>query len=957
MDASDYKSTTHLPRTEFAMKANLPQREPAQVARWREAGTYARMLATARGQPFVLHDGPPYANGHIHQGHMLNKVLKDVVGKHRTMTGRPARIVPGWDCHGLPIELAVDKALGPKKREMDKVAIRRECRRHAEKFIEIQRREFERLGVFMDWDHPYTTMSYGYEAEIVRQLARVVRAGEIYRGKKPVYWCVTDRTALAEAEVEYEDHESPSIYVAFSLVPEDRAKVSGAPLDREIRLAVWTTTPWTLPANLAVAVHPSFEYVLYDLGGKPTLVAKELLLRFLAAVAPAELTQASVQLSGAAFDTAALAHPERILGYMEGAKLEGLRYRHPLFDRVSPVIVGEHVTLEAGTGLVHTAPGHGQEDYDVGRRYGLAPFAPVDAAGRFTAEAGPFAGKQIFEANPEVTAALEAAGALLNRPGETLRHSYPHCWRCKRPVIFRATDQWFVSMEQTGLRARALEAVKEVRWIPAWGEDRITAMLERRPDWCISRQRAWGVPIPAVYCEGCGEALLDPVILDRVADRFEREGADAWFVHPVEELLPPGHRCPRCGGAAFRKEEDILDVWFDSGVSQAVVLGRADDLPRPADLYLEGSDQHRGWFQSTLLCALAAGDPQKPFRECLTHGFVVDGEGRKLSKSLGNYLEPEKLLAQQGAEIVRLWAAAEDYRDDIRLSDEIVARLADSYRKLRNTLRYGLSNLYDFDPARQRVEPDGLLRFDRYLRSRLHRFVREAGAAYDAYEIHRVYRGAVDFCAVELSSLYFDVIKDRLYCSARDSRERRAAQTVVHEIVETLCRLLAPILSFTCEEAYGHLPGRLESVFVAGIPSADERAFDPALEASFDALLGLRTDVRRELEGLRRDKAIGSSQEARVSLWLPEGALQTSAASAGATELAELFIVSEVSLQGGAPPANAKAGETTGAFIRVETASGARCARCWNHRPAVGEGGVPLCARCRAALEADGRTE
>jgi isoleucyl-tRNA synthetase len=940
----DYKATTNLPRTDFAMKANLPVREPTQVAAWEERGTYRKMLASAKSEPYVLHDGPPYANGHIHKGHMLNKVLKDFVGKYRSMVGQPCEIIPGWDCHGLPIELAVDKELGSKKREMDKVAIRQECRRYADKFIDIQREEFKRLGVFMDWDHPYTTMAFSYEARIVRELAKIVRAGGLYRGKKPVYWCINDRTALAEAEVEYEDHDSPSIYVAFPL-DGGLERLLPSLGNRKIDLAIWTTTPWTLPANLAIAVHPTFQYLVYELRGRPTVVASDLLVPFLAAVAPDELAEGRRQIAGAALDATAIAHPERILGYLEGRSMEGLKYRHPLFDRVSPVILGDHVTLEAGTGLVHTAPGHGQDDYLVGRKYGLPPLAPVDAAGRFTTDAGPFAGKQVFQANPEVVAALVAAGALLNKPGEILRHSYPHCWRCKKPVIFRATDQWFISMDSSRLRERALEAVEQVAWIPPWGRDRMDAMLEKRPDWCISRQRAWGVPIPAFYCEGCGESLLDPAVLEGIADRFEKNGADIWFQLPASELLPNGQKCPKCGGGSFTKEEDILDVWFESGISWSAVL-EARGLRVPADLYLEGSDQHRGWFQSALLTALAVGRDSAPFKTCLTHGFLVDSQGRKLSKSLGNDIDSDKFLKQNGAEIVRLWIAAEDYRNDISLSNEVIARVSEAYRKLRNTLRYGLSNLYDYDPARDRVPLESLPRLDRYVRARLHRWLEKARASYEAYEFHAVYRSAMELCSVELSALYFDVLKDRLYCSGARDLERRAAQTVLAEIVDVLCRTLAPILSFTCEEAYGHLPGHAESVFVAGLPRADGGAFDEPLERQMARLLTVRADVQGKLEQLRRDKVIGSSQEACVELWAEDHDL-VAALRADHADLAALLIVSEVKLLE-QRPADVEA-SPSGAQVRVRSASGNRCARCWTHAPDVGVE-PPLCNRCRKVV-------
>ncbi len=948
--SADYKDTTNLPRTAFPMKADLPRREPDRVTAWEAAGTYRRMLEGAKGEPFTLHDGPPYANGHIHQGHMLNKVLKDFVGKSRTMAGRPARVIPGWDCHGLPIELAVDKELGASRKELDKVAVRRACRKHAEKFVALQKDEFRRLGVFMAWDDPYTTMAPAYEARIVRELAAIARAGAVYRGKKPVYWCVNDRTALAEAEVEYEEHDSPSIDVAFPL----EARLPG--VERDASLAIWTTTPWTLPANLAIAVHPEFQYVAYELRGRAVVVARDLLLPFLAAVAPQELAGGRQAAPGAAFDPAALADPRRLLARFDGRELEGLTYRHPLFPRTGKVVLGEHVTLDAGTGLVHTAPGHGQDDYEIGRRYGLAPFAPVNAAGRFTEEAGPWAGRKVFDANPEIVAALDAAGALLNRPGETLTHSYPHCWRCKKPVIFRATDQWFISMEKGDLRQRALAAIEGVSWIPPWGHDRIVSMVERRPDWCISRQRAWGVPIPALYCEGCGEPLLDPEILDRVADIFETEGSDAWFTRPAADFLPSGRRCGKCGGERFGKEEDILDVWFDSGVSHAAVLD-ARGIPLPADLYLEGSDQHRGWFQASLLCHLGAGREDSPFRSCLTHGFVVDEKGQKLSKSLGNYVDPQKLLDQHGAELIRLWAAAANYEQDVPLSEGIMAQLAESYRKIRNTLRFGLGNLYDFQPG-DRVPARELPVLDRYARSLLHRFVLRVREAYENYDFNQVHHEAAYLCSTDLSAFYFDVLKDRLYCSAPGDRERRAAQTVLHEIVDVLCRTLAPILSFTCEEAYGFLPGHASSVFLAGMPEADGAAMDQGLEDRMKVLLGLRARVKAALEEFRRKG--GSSLDAFVRL-APQGpeaaAIQAFQEEGG--RLAELLIVSGVGID--SPIDRAAIAPVTGpesaaptlcAPVEVVRAAGKRCARCWNWREEVDA--RELCGRCGRVVDALG---
>jgi isoleucyl-tRNA synthetase len=804
------------------------------------------------------------------------------------------------------------------------------------------------MGIFARWEAPYATMSFDYEAQIVRELARVVEQGLVYRGKKPVYWCINDRTALAEAEIEYEDDPGPSIYVGFD-IDEEPGRILRETAGRKLRFAIWTTTPWTLPANLAIAVNPELTYVAYELRGTPTLVARDLLIPFLSAVAPDELHSQTRVVGSTPIDTTALRFPQRILGYVEGRDLEGLRYRHPFLPRVSQLVLGDHVTLEAGTGLVHTAPGHGEDDYEVGLRYGLPPLAPVDGRGILTEEAGPFAGQQIFDANPRIEATLKESGALLNLPGEQHVHSYPHCWRCKKPVIVRATDQWFISLgreEPGSLRTRALDATERVEWIPSWGKERMRGMLQARPDWCISRQRVWGVPIPAFYCEGCGEATLKPDILAGIADRFEREGADAWFARPAAELLPAGYRCPKCNGASFLKEEDILDVWFDSGSSQAAVLKKR--LSWPADLYLEGSDQHRGWFHSSLLCALAAGETQSPFRACLTHGFVVDGEGRKLSKSLRNYLEPQKLFKAHGADVLRMWAASEDYRDDIRLSDEILARLADTYRKVRNTVRYALANLYDYEPGRDAVAPTSLLPLDRYIRSRLQRFVGRVRQAYADYEFHLVTRAAIDFCSIELSALYFDVLKDRLYCDPAQGPRRRAAQTVLDEVAATLCRALAPILSFTAEEAYGYLPGHADSVFLAGLPVADAGGIDEGLEATFARSLSLREDVQRELERLRREKVIGSSQEARVEIWLPPG---SPAVDASPQELAELMIVAEVELKVGESPADAASGEASGARVLVKTARGQRCDRCWNHRTDGREvNGGYLCARCLAVL-------
>lgn len=946
----DYKDTIQLPKTDFPMKANLAQREPEILKAWEASGIFAKVVARNAARPgarkFVLHDGPPYANGDIHIGHALNKILKDIVVKYRNQKGEVADYVPGWDCHGLPIELKVDKELGPKKREMDRPAIIGACRTYAQKWIDRQRDGFRRLGVFGRWDQPYATMARGYEADTVRALARAAERGFLFRGKKPVYWCVTDRTALAEAEVEYENHVSPSIYVAFDLAaPLPDPKLSG----RKARLVIWTTTPWTLPANLAVAAHPDFEYVAYDLAGTVVVVAKDLLARFLADCAPGELVQRDVPAphspaaheaatgGGGVLAVAALAHPERVLAYFDGKALEGLSYLHPFMGRQSPVILGDHVTLDAGTGLVHTAPGHGAEDYVVGMRYGLEVLNPVDGAGVFTEQAGPYAGKKIFEANPQIVADLHASGHLLSDPSAKLEHSYPHCWRCHNPVVFRATDQWFLSLDHDRMRQKALAEIDKVQWIPRWGRDRIYNMIEGRPDWCLSRQRTWGVPIPVFYCEGCGEPLVSPAVMNRVADAFEQEGIEAWYRRPAAELTA-GHACARCGGAAFRREQDILDVWWDSGVSWAAVAERNPDLGAPVDLYLEGSDQHRGWFHSALLTGVAIRG-EAPYRAVLTHGFVLDGQGKAMSKSLGNVVAPEELIKKHGADVLRLWVSASDYRDDVRIGDEIMNGLAEGYRKIRNTIRYALGAVDGFDPAKDAVAVPDMEPLDRWAMGRLAAWEEKVTAAYEAYEFHVAYHATMQLCAVELSSLYFDIVKDRLYTARRDGRARRSAQTVLWTVAHDLCTLLAPILSFTASEAWGHLPGRpAESVFLAGLPRRARPADADALEARYGALFQVRAAVQERLERARVAKLIGKSLEAAVTVTAAGD--QRALLESARDELATLFIVSKVTLADG-PFA-----------VEVAVAPGNKCARCWVQSEDVGRSAdhPTICGKCVAAL-------
>ena len=972
----DLRDTVNLPKTDFPMRASLAEREPIQVAAWTEAKLHEQMIAAAhaRSAPrYTLHDGPPYANGSLHAGHFLNKILKDIVVKYQSLAGRESAYVPGWDCHGLPIELQVDKQLGAKKRELTPGQFRRACRKYAEEQVDIQRREFQRLGVLGRWNDPYLTMSFDYEAQTVRELAKIARAGALYRRKRPVHWCFRDGTALAEAEVEYAEKASPSIYVRFAATSlgELPESLQGKPL----ALAIWTTTPWTIPANLAIVANPEIDYVAYQLESGATVVARDLLVPFLQAVAPGELVQPGSgdpeTLRGAALGAARtplLAHHERVLAHFKGAELAGVRYRHPLLDRESPVLLGEHATTEAGTGLVHTAPGHGEDDYRTGLKYGLEIFTPVDGYGKFTEEAGlGLKGKKVFDANPEIAELLHAAGALLNAGGKAfeIRHSYPHCWRCKQPVIFRATDQWWIGLDfemdlngqRTTIRKAALEAIDRIDhtggWIPAWGKERIRGMVEGRPDWCVSRQRQWGVPIPVAYCAADRTPLVSAEAMEHVAALFEKEGADAWFDRPLAELLPAGAACAKCGGTVFEKETDILDVWFDSGSSFAAVLasGRWPDLAMPADLYLEGSDQHRGWFNSSLMIGVATGGTA-PFKACLTHGFVVDGEGKKMSKSLGNYVAPDAMLKKYGAEVIRLWVAASDYRDDVRLSNHILDSLAEGYRKIRNTLRYCLSQLYDFDPVADAIPFEQLQPIDRWALSRFERYRATVVKAYEAYEFHRVYHATVDLCATDLSAFYFDVLKDRTYCSGKRWSERRAAQTVLHRIAHDLCRLLAPMASFTAEEAWQHLPARATaSVFLAGLPDAEPALADDSLEEEFAHLASWRRVINEAMEAKRVAKELGKASEADVVLRLPSdgSGLDLEVVEKYEKQLADLFLCASVVVEKRA------AGETGAAQAVVQKSAHQPCERCWRALPDVGQDAAhpTLCARCvRAVSEA-----
>jgi len=928
----DLKATLNLPATDFPMRASLPAREPEILARWQRERVYERGLEARRGGPrYVLHDGPPYANGNIHLGHALNKIIKDVIVKYKNMAGFRAPYVPGWDCHGLPIELEVERSLGPERRAaIGKLEIRRLCREYAARFVEIQCEEFKRLGVIGDWAAPYLTMSLDYEADEIRELARFVTSGELYRGKKPVHWCASCRTALAEAEVEYREVTTRSIYVAFPLVepyPEPLRAVAETP----VAVAIWTTTPWTLPANLAIAVHPDIEYVVVPArAGGAVLVARALLPRLAALVGDAP----------------------RVLATVPGRALEGVRTRHPWIDRESPIVLGEHVTLDAGTGLVHTAPGHGQEDYDVGRRYGLDVYAPVDDRGHFLPEVALFGGLEVFAADERIVEHLAAVGRLL--ASAPLAHTYPHCWRCRNPVIFRATEQWFISMEKRDLRGRALAAIDEVRWVPSWGRDRIRGMVAARPDWCVSRQRAWGVPIVALRCETCDTATTSAELLFHVADIFARESSDAWFARPVEELVPPGFACECCGGGAFSKEEDILDVWVDSGMSFATVMERRAELGGHADLYVEGSDQHRGWFQSALLTAVATRG-KAPYDAVLTHGFILDEDARKMSKSVGNVIAPQTIVAQHGADILRLWVAAEDYRDDVRISREILARSVEAYRRIRNTARFLLGNLFDFDPRRDAVRAEELLELDRFVLDRLQDLIERCRRAYDAFEFHTVYHALNNFCSVDLSALYLDIVKDRLYCEAAASPQRRAAQTALHRLLDAVARLMAPILSYTAEEIWGYMPpdpARPPSVLLADFPAVDPALRDERLRQDWERLLAVRGAVTKTLEGLRQRGEIRHSLEADVQL-AADGALRELLAQRHDL-LAAVFIVSRVDLV----PAGSLPGPELlpGLAVAARRVEGTKCPRCWNYRFDVGSDprSPGVCGRCAGVLAASG---
>lgn len=942
----ELKKTVNLPKTQFAQKGNLGQSEPVRLKKWNEMGLYEKVLAARSGrEKFVLHDGPPYANADIHIGTALNKILKDFVVKSRSMMGFEAPYVPGYDCHGLPIETYVEKKLtakGKNKNDLPVATFRRLCREHAEHAMDGQTRDFSRLGVLGEWGNPYLTMSPEYESATARLFGKFLERGYVYKGLRPVYWCIHDQTALAEAEVEYKEHTSPSVYVKFPL-KSDPETIDPALAGKNVSIVIWTTTPWTLPANLGIAVHPDFDYSAIE-------------------VSDAEVFIVASELAKAFAETCGFAEYEELARF-KGSKLDRLEARHAWLDRVSLIMNGEHVTLgeadaeveldmrfenksagKSGTGCVHTAPGHGADDFHIAKAYGLEIYCPVDNAGRFTSEVEHWAGMDIFTANSQIVTFLRENGALLF--DEAYQHRYPHCWRCKNPVIFRATPQWFISMDadaETGnpisLRANAIKQIEDVAWYPAWGVDRMRNMFKGRPDWCVSRQRFWGVPIPVFYCQDCDEAVADPAVVDHVADIFAKETADAWYNRPESDLLPDGFACPKCKSTDFRKETDILDVWFDSGSSCIAVLEERDNLYFPADVYLEGGDQFRGWFNSSLMCGMAAHD-RAPYKEVVTYGWVVDGEGKPMHKSGGNAVSPNDFMATSGADVMRLWAAAADTTKDVRWSNEILERVMDAYRKFRNTLRYALGNLADFDPASDTLPGEQMREIDLWALAQLDEVTAKVLAGYAAYDFQAAYLAIYNFCTVTLSARYFDIIKDTLYILAPRSVARRSAQTALYRIADRLTRLLAPILVFTADEAWENLPGQtVDSVHMAEFPAVSD-ADNSGLMANWDRLFAIRDEVLKALETARNDKQIGSSLEAKVIL--TTDAETTRFLIDYFDQLRYIFIVSQVEVHEGA-----------GLGVEIVKADGQKCERCWNYSIHVGDFSdhPTVCERCHDALK------
>ncbi len=934
--SADFSKTLNLPQTEFSMKASLPTKEPQRISAWEENHLYEMLLEANEGkEKFIFHDGPPYANGDMHIGHALNKLLKDFIVKYKSMAGYQVAYIPGWDTHGLPIELQMLKKHKVNRKEMDPLAFRALCEAFAKENVERQKEQIRRLGVICDFDHPYLTLQHDFEAKQIEIFGKMAQKGYIYQGKKPVYWCPHDETALAEAEIEYADDPCTSIYVKFN-VTDDRGLLAGIEnVPETVAFVIWTTTPWTLPANTAICLGPDFNYQLVRYGNAAYFLAEDLVH---------------------AFEEAAGLENGVVLAEFAGRDLEYMKAAHPFLDRESLIIIGDHVTLESGTGCVHTAPGHGHDDYRVCMNYKELKEdypVPVDEHGRMTEEAGKYCSLKTDEANVAILADLEESGALLAKA--EIVHQYPHCWRCKHPVLFRATKQWFCSVED--FKPEAVQAVHDVQWIPEWGEARIESMVADRADWCISRQRIWGVPIPIFYCKNCGKTLLTEETIQKIADRFATEGSDAWYAHSVEELIGE-HTC-ECGCKEWEKGTDIMDVWFDSGSSYASVLERSGQS-FPADLYLEGNDQYRGWFQSSLLTSVATRGVA-PYRSVITHGMVVDGEGKKMSKSLGNGVDPIDVTKQYGADILRLWVSSADYTGDVRISPEILKQLSEIYRKIRNTLRILMANLRDtedFDPARDLVPAQECEPLDRWAMSRFEELVGRVRQAYDAYAFHLIYHDVHNFCTIDLSKQYVDITKDRLYVEKKDAKTRRAAQSTMYRILHGLTRLIAPLLSFTAEEAwesFAHLPGDSdESVFLNPMPEMDLSRIDREALETYNHLFEYRDDVMKALEIARANKVIGKSLEAKVTIY---GASDNHAmqifAGFDSKELADLFIVSGANLSYETPEGEDLFTETeSGVCVKVSAADGEKCDRCWMYTTdtEVCEGEEKLCKRCRSVL-------
>jgi len=903
--------------TKFPMRAGLAKKEPEYLEKWKKMDLYNYLLQNREdAESFILHDGPPYANGKIHIGTALNKILKDIIIKYKTMRGFKAPYVPGWDTHGLPIEHHVSKELGSKINEMTKLEIREKCAQYAMNYVDIQREDFKRLGVAGEWDNPYLTLNPAYEAKVLETLKALVETDNVYRSKKVVHWCPSCETALAEAEIEYADEQSDSIYVKFPL--------KGEP---DTYIIIWTTTPWTLPANLAIAVHPDFEYIQFDFNGEKWIMAKELV----------EVLMGKI------------GHEQPVVAEKswKGRELEGKKAMHPFLDRESLVVLADYVTLDTGTGCVHTAPGHGADDYLTGMKYGLDVYSPVDSQGKYTGEFQQMQGTFVFKANEKINAMLNDLGKLVH--AEKYTHSYPHCWRCKKPIIFRATEQWFIDIDKNNLRQKVLDEVKKTKWVPDWGENRITAMIADRPDWCISRQRSWGIPIPAYYCENCGKTIMNSQTMDHVIAIVENEGTNAWFSKDVKELLPEGFKCPHCGSDHFSKEEDILDVWIDSGSSFESVIRQREVLRYPADCYVEGSDQHRGWFNSSIFLSVAKHGIA-PFKSVVTHGFIRDGKGYKMSKSLGNVIHPQEVIEQYGADILRLWVGSSDYRNDINVSLGILKQYTESYKKIRNTLRFLLGNLSDFDPATDTVDRQQMLEFDRWAWSRLNNMIKTVQTHYDNFEFYKGVQAINKYIVSDLSNVYLDVLKDRLYVEGTASLDRRSGQTVMYEILTGLTFMLSPILVFTAEEVYEYLPEsakQFATVHAMDWPIANPEAIDMALEEKWQQLLDMKEKVNNTLEKSRTSGIIGHSLDAHCLLKTSSDEIYQLLDSQK-DMLERFFIVSQVSLE-----KCEKTQNEDGLDIIVEHAKGEKCQRCWNYHEQTGSNSKypDTCPRCAAILE------